>query len=369
MNIALVIFGALDDRSGGFRYDRELVEALRRRGHEVSIVSQRRPSRYGEQLTQARESDWIDGVLAIDPGLVLIDELNHASTASGLPVLRNGLGGSVPIVAVVHHLRSDEGRGRLWSRRVERRFLRGCDGWLCNGTTTLGRVIRISGCMRHSAVVMPGRDEAPSSRVPSDVLKGSSQDLRSGNIRILTVGSIEPRKNIATLIRAVGSIPAARLTVVGSREVDPVYARRLDRIVTRLDVGDRVRFTGRVSPSELEQYYLESDLFALPSWYEGFGIVYLEAMNHGLPVIATRCGGARDLVRHGMEGYLVDPRSPGSIAAAILQFAGAEASRRGLTDAAVRRAQSFPIWERSMIGAVHFLEQVAMRPLVREQER
>lgn len=344
MTIAFVVFGTLDRRSGGFRYDSELAEVLRTREHEVYVVSQRWSPRYGEQLAGARERAWIDELLGAAPDLVLIDELNHASTAAALPELRRRLGATVPIVAIVHHLRSDERPGLLGARLTERRFLRGCDGWLCNGNTTLDRVVRVSGTMRSAAVVMPGRDDpSPTASPPS-------------GFRVLTVGSLEPRKNMHTLIRVIAGIPSASLTVVGSREVDPSYVARLERRIMRLGASDRIVLRGRVTDKELAQLYGNHHAFALPSRYEGFGIVYLEAMERGLPVIATSRGGARDLVRPGIDGYLVDPRSPGAIAAAVLSLATDTNLRQRMGESAARRARSFPSWGRTMRGAAMFLE-------------
>jgi len=347
VTIAFLVFGRLDRRSGGFRYDSELAEALRTRGHQVRVVSQRWSPRYREQLAQARDPGWIDHLRSVSPDLIVIDELNHASTAAGLSKLRRRIGSSVPIAAVVHHLKSDERSGRLRVRATERRFLRGCDAWLCNGNTTLHRVRRVSGTLRSSAVSMPGRDGP---------LTVDREESDKSGLRVLTVGSLEPRKNVDTLIRAIASVPSASLSVVGSLDVDPAYVRRIQRQITRLGVSRRISLLGRVTDKDLDRLYREHHLFALPSRYEGFGIVYLEAMEQGLPVIATSRGGARDLVRHGVDGFLVDPGSPGAIAASILTCAGDPDMRRRLGDAARERARSFPSWPQAMRGAAMFLE-------------
>lgn len=360
MTVVLVIFGALDRRSGGFRYDSELADALRRRGHRVRVVSQRWSPRYTEQLAQGRDRAWVDEVTSASPDLVLVDELNHASTAAGLPELRRRLGPSVPITAIVHHLRSDERPGRVRGRREERRFLRRCDAWLCNGITTLTRVTAVSRTIRSSAVVMPGRDDPRI--IPSAIRDSPSREgieSSESGLRVLAVGTPEPRKNLDALIRAIAAVPAASLTVVGSLEVDPAYVRRLKRVIARLRVAHRVTLRGRVTDGELARCYRDHQVFALPSRYEGFGIVYLEAMERGLPVIATSRGGARDLVRHGVDGFLVDPRSSGAIAAAILALATDPNLRRRLGESARNRAVSLPTWSRAMDGAVCFLEAIA----------
>lgn len=365
MKVALVIFGALDARSGGFRYDLELVGALRRVDHAVEIVSQRWSSRYREQAATARAAGWIEETGAVDPDIVLIDELNHAATGAGLGALRRRLRDGVPIVAVVHHLRSDERFGRVRARLEERRFLRGCDAWLCNGNTTLRRVVQTAGTQRRNAVVPPGREEENRGGSPDAERRHPPEvSLLGGDgapLRVLAVGSIEPRKNFHTLVRAIASVPTAHLAIVGSREVDRAYTRRLERQIARLGVGERVRLNGWLDTADLGLLYAKSDVFALTSYYEGFGIVYLEAMAHGLPVIATRRGGARDLVRDRVDGYLVDPRAPGAIAARVLELAGDAELRRELGAAAQKRALALPTWDRAMRNAVRFLVAVAER--------
>ncbi len=352
MTTALVIFGKLNDRSGGFYYDSKLVEALHRAGHTVKVVSQPWRTTLREQRAIAKTSTWIEETAATNPDLVLIDELNHAATASGLTRLRGALASTTRLVAIVHHLRSDERFIGPRARATERRFLRSCDAWLCNGPTTLRRVRARASVPRAAGVAMPGRDSLPAA---------PTARISRGSLRVLCVGSVEPRKNVETLLKAIAVVPAVTLSVAGSLETDPEYVKELRALCRRLDVLDRVRFLGRVDRDVLQQLYREHDVFALPSRYEGFGIVYLEAMSYGLPVIATRRGGARDLLRHGIEGYLVSPRTPRAAAEALRDLVAGGGLRRRLGDAAYRRAATLPSWEQSMSGAVRFLEQVVRR--------
>jgi glycosyltransferase involved in cell wall biosynthesis len=83
---------------------------------------------------------------------------------------------------------------------------------------------------------------------------------------------------------------------------------RLRRLATELGIADRVRFTGAYPHGDLPALMRGSDLFVLPSWDEAFGIVYLEAMASGVPVIAASDGGATDIVTEGADGWLVVPR-------------------------------------------------------------
>jgi phosphatidylinositol alpha-1,6-mannosyltransferase len=107
-----------------------------------------------------------------------------------------------------------------------------------------------------------------------------------------------------------------------------------------MGVSGRVRFHGRLSDSELERMYQSADVFILPSKGEGFGIVYLEAWKHGLPVIAGNQDAGAEVVTHGHNGLCVDPDSPEQIAAGLIELLSApqraaemgEAGRRTVSE-------------------------------------
>jgi phosphatidylinositol alpha-1,6-mannosyltransferase len=96
--------------------------------------------------------------------------------------------------------------------------------------------------------------------------------------------------------------------------------RELEHLAEQLGLKDNVRFTGQLVREDLEKEYRASDVFVLPSSGEGFGIVYLEAWQHGLPVIAGNRGAATELISPYVNGLLVDPDSPEDIAGAILSL-------------------------------------------------
>jgi phosphatidylinositol alpha-1,6-mannosyltransferase len=134
---------------------------------------------------------------------------------------------------------------------------------------------------------------------------------------ILTVGrwaASERYKGADDLIRAVaqlrGATPRLQLVAVGGGDDLP----RLQRLAAELGVADRVQFLENLSREELAACYARADVFALPSTGEGFGLVFLEAMAFGCPVVGAACGGITDLVEDGVNGLLVPPRDPGRLA-------------------------------------------------------
>jgi glycogen synthase len=149
----------------------------------------------------------------------------------------------------------------------------------------------------------------------------------SGGPRVLYVGRLQPeQKGLETLVEAFAQLPRAldaQLRFVGE---DWGGLARIVQVAHDRDVTDRVSTTGPVSRPELLAEYSSSDLFVLPSRFEPFGIVLLEAMAAGLPVVATRVGGIPEVVDESRTALLVSPGDALSLADAI---------RRVLTDPAL----------------------------------
>jgi phosphatidyl-myo-inositol dimannoside synthase len=150
---------------------------------------------------------------------------------------------------------------------------------------------------------------------------------------ILTVGrwdTAERYKGADQLIQATAQLRSIhsdlQLLVVGSGSDVP----RLQELARQLEVTARVHFRQGLSREELAACYFRSDIFALPSTGEGFGIVYLEAMAFAKPVVGAACGGSTDLIEDGTNGLLVAPRDTAALAAALERLLENEALRREL---------------------------------------
>jgi D-inositol-3-phosphate glycosyltransferase len=130
---------------------------------------------------------------------------------------------------------------------------------------------------------------------------------------ILYVGRIEPLKGIDRLLQAVGLMSCGkkpRLVIIGGDENSREEMSRLKGLACDLGISDSVTFTGLVKHEELADYYNAASLFALPSHYETFGLVALESLACGTPVIATDVGDLKSIIRQGETGYIIDDNSP-----------------------------------------------------------
>ncbi len=150
-----------------------------------------------------------------------------------------------------------------------------------------------------------------------------------GCVNILFVGRPEPRKGIKNLLRSMDLIPSftnkkCRLIIVGDGPFGPYYRRMVST-----ESRDRVVFAGKVTYADLPAYYRSAHLFCSPAAYgESFGIVLVEAMAAGLPIIAGDNEGYRRVIQHNRNGILVDPHSPRAIAQGIASLAESEEDRQ-----------------------------------------
>jgi D-inositol-3-phosphate glycosyltransferase len=179
---------------------------------------------------------------------------------------------------------------------------------------------------------------------------GPAAPRTPGRARVLAVGRMVERKGFGNLISALAELPGSELLIAGGPERaalprDP-EARRLAALARREGVADRVQLLGRVSRDELPALVRSADVVACVPWYEPFGIVPLEAMACGVPVVASAVGGLVDTVVNGVTGVHVPPRRPDRIAAALRELLADPARRRALGTAGARRAARLYGWDR-----------------------
>ena len=354
MNAGLIIYGSLDLVSGGYLYDRLLVDHLRQRGARVENLSL--PWRnYFCHLTDNFSRSLPRAVEAMSPDLLLQDELNHPSLFHLNQRLQKKLKG--PIIVIVHHLRSSEMRP-AWQnslyRCVEKRYLQTADGFVFNSETTHAVVRELLGGDPPSVVAYPGGDHL-GSRI--SIEKIAERCRRPGPLRILFAGNVIPRKGLHILVSALGRLAheSWQLTVAGSLSADARYAGRIRRLIAESGLGERVRLLDAVPSGQLVGLLESHHCLAVPSSYEGFGIVYLEAMRFGAPVFATTAGAVPEVVTNGCEGFLVAPGDAGALAEAVDRLIRDRNLLLAMSLAAWKRSLGHPTWAESAARVEEFL--------------
>ncbi len=140
---------------------------------------------------------------------------------------------------------------------------------------------------------------------------------------VLFVGRLAPIKGIDRLLRAMTCLrplKPIRLVIIGGDDHHTPESQDLQRLALELGVQDAVVFLGRVEHEELPPYYCAADVVVLPSHYETFGLVALEALASGTPVVATPVGAMETILREGETGRVVANGAPQLLAAGIEKF-------------------------------------------------
>jgi D-inositol-3-phosphate glycosyltransferase len=172
---------------------------------------------------------------------------------------------------------------------------------------------------------------------------------------VLYVGRLAPEKGLDRLLQAIarlGHIPNLRLIVVGGDGEQDSAHRQMKEMSRTCGIADRVTFKGRVDQSELPWFYSAADLLALPSSYESFGMVALEALACGTPVAATRVGAMEELLRDAQNGRLAQDVRSSSLADAIEDLLKGRAAAPRMTET-IRRSVARYDWSRVAADVLH----------------
>ncbi len=233
---------------------------------------------------------------------------------------------------------------------LERRHVRQVERIVTSSAYSAGRIAEEYGVPADRIAVVPEPIDLARWRRAFEMVP----ELPRGGPSILCVAHLYPRKNVDTLLSAMTRVSnEAVLRVVGT---GPDFAR-LERLSLELGLGERVELLGHVDFARLAGEYRRADVFCLPSRQEGFGIVFLEAMAAGLPVVAARAAAVPEVVIDGESGILVGPDSPDDLAAALDRLLSDPGERRRLGEAGRKRVTAYEVARVSDL----FLDAVGLR--------
>jgi glycosyltransferase involved in cell wall biosynthesis len=348
MKIGLVIYGTLDTLSGGYRYDRKLVDYLRSRGEAVEVLSL--PWRnYAAHL-----ADNLHFRLPSNLDVLIQDELNHPSL-----IFANRGKHPYPVISLVHHLRCSELRPKwqnAFYRVVERKYLRSVDGFIFNSSTTEKEVYKLVKNRKPGIIAYPPTDQFGEPTSEEEIVHRA----QTHPFRILFLGNVIERKGLHTLLEAVsGQRSDVRVDVIGSLASDPPYVKRLRQLIERNHLASFVFLHGALDRTSLAEKLRQAHVLVVPSSYEGFGIVYLEGMGFGLPAIGTTAGAAGEIIEDGQTGYLVGPNDSTSLAARLQSLAEDRGLLERLSLKARQRYLRQPAWTETAESIRNFLISIA----------
>lgn len=337
MRVAFVTVGDTSRRTGGYLYNARVIVGLRDRGIEVEeIVAAGASPEEQESAATALGARLKPSAFDV----IVVDALARVAVAPHLDRWR----ASRPVVAMVHELPSVAGGEYAENVAREREYEK--------SLLHADRLIAVSG---HGCRLLEERG-VPADRIQVvppgfDRLDTPTAGSASGGpVRALCVAQWIPRKGILSLVDAWTrqERPGAVLELIGETDAEPEYAARVWAAITAV-FDTSIIVSGSVDDVTLAQAYAAADLFVLPSVYEGYGMVYAEALYFGLPVIACGVGPVPDLV--GREAaVLVPPNDPEALSEVLDLLLENPALRRRMSGAAQRRAEDLPRWEDTVAG-------------------
>ncbi len=272
--------------------------------------------------------------------------------------------GKTPIIQMFHTLgemknrvaRTEEDREGSYRLEGERHVLARVDGVIAATAAEQAQLEWLyQADMSKVFIIPPGVDIHHFYPIPVDEARqfiGLTPDARM----ILFVGRIEPLKGLDTLIKAVACLrvkdlaePVHLAVIGGDPEAAPeemsVEMARIQKMCDDLTVGKMVAFLGKRSQDTLPYYYSAAEVVVMPSHYESFGMVALEAMACGTPVIASQVGGLAFLVQDGVTGYHVPDEDDEALCGKLTALLGDASLRRTLGQNAAEYAQKYS-WEK-----------------------
>ena len=357
MNVGLIIYGDLETLTGGYMYDRRLVDYLRSQGDRVEVISLAWRN-YGRHLTDNLSRHLLRRLQEAKFDVLIQDELNHPSLFLVNLWLKYRI--QYPIVTLVHLLRRSESHP-AWLKRVygavERKYLTAVDGAIFNCNTTRAAVKQLIGRDIPGVVAYPGRDHLHYEFSSEEI---AQRARRPGPMRVIFLANVVPGKGLDTLIEALSKMPhdSWRLMVVGSLTMAPSYSQSIRNQIDRAGLADHVEMMGAVPNDEIPGYLIRNHVLVVPSRYEALGIVYLEAMGFGLPVIATAAGGAHEIISHGEVGFLTPPGDANMLAQYLRQINQDRERLIEMSLAAYERISTHPTWDQSFGRIRNFLQSL-----------
>lgn len=325
--------GDIDTRTGGYIYEKQLLLALRRAGREVQHLA----------LPGSYPAPTSDDLFATETAL--------AAIPADVPVLLDGfLSGATdpdrlarmqaPYVPVTHHPLALE-NGLPPERAAHLRAVE---------TQNLARAAHVIVPSPHTADILTQSYAVPPARItiapPGLVLAPPAQPARrDGAPLILSVGQLVIRKGHDILLQALADLADLDWhAVIVGKSPDSDHARDLEYLRDRLGLRVRVRFAGEVDADELAALYAEARIFALATRYEGYGMVFAEALAYGLPIVASTGGAVTDTVPRD-AGLLVPPDDATAFGAALRVLLKDPDRRAALATAAAAHGAALPSWD------------------------
>lgn len=356
--VHFVIPGDLDTPTGGYAYDRAVLEHLPT--YDVDVRHLRLPGSFPfpSMADLAETARLLAAVPAGD--VLLIDGLAH-----GVLTEEIFAGVAAPVVALHHHpLGLETGLSEAESQRLlalEKAALAQARHVIVSSNTT-AETLRELGMVLSSpiTVALPGTPDRPRAVGTHAAYLRAGEEKLPPPFQIISVGSIIPRKGYDILIDALARLPLGtwRSSIAGSLELDPACAAAIKAQIDRNGLTDHVTLTGALNAADMAHLYSTADIYCLPSRYEGYGMAFASALRSGLPIIAAHAGAVPETVPPH-TGVIVPVDDTDALTDALIRMMTDGALRERLSEAAWTHGQTLPRWSDTAAIIARVLHGVA----------
>ena len=366
MKVAIIITSGYYTRMGGAEvFAREVAEHLAKEGATVDVITQRLDKSLSKletinnvtvhriKIGRIRYLSFVIGFFRLLWYMLKLNRIRDYdlihSVGDGLP---SHVGTLIKKLKRKPHLITIQG-GNItpgFRNNLSGRMLRKLQQWSFNNADVVHVISRklrhqVEELGAHDVVVIPNGVDAsifrPMNKGELRKRHGFSQDEKI----IISAARLIPRKGIDYLIRAAAMIsehlPNLRLLIIG----DGVQRAELGKLILQLKLGDKAQILGVVAHDQIPQYLNMADVFVIPSLYEPLGIVTIEAMACGVPVIGTNVDGIPDVIEDGENGILVPPGDDKRLAEAIMKLLADEETRNRFAREGLETVKQRFLWE------------------------
>jgi glycosyltransferase involved in cell wall biosynthesis len=323
--------GSIHTLTGGYGYDRRLLQGLRARGVDMQHLALPAGFPAPDEAARAITASLLSSLP--DSSIVLCDGLAYGVMDAEITQHYQRL----RFIALCHHpLALETGLAAADSARLHAQERCALDMARAIVVTSRGTgdllAAQFGQCADRITVALPGTD------------RHGFAGCRGSPLQLLTVATLTRRKAHDVLIEALAGLRELpwQARFVGGGEFDVEWTAHLHALVQQHGLQQRIRFVGEVQ--DLRDEYRQADVFVLPSLFEGYGMAFAEALSFGLPIVAARAGAVPDVVP-ASAGLLVEPGSSSALQSALQSLLTDTVLRQRLQQGARAAAACLPTWE------------------------
>lgn len=344
MKIAFFIYGELNKITGGYIYDRQLVDFLEQSNHEIDVISLPDTS-YWKSISQNFQNVFYERLTTHQYDIILQDELCHPSLFWRNNSIRSEL--QTPVITIVHALKTGLHKNaftRSLIKLIESHYLQSVDGLIYISEYTRNQSRELTTIERPGIIAHPAGDRLSGQPSLDEIHKKIPRD---GILNLLYIGAITENKQLHHILETLSRFrdETFQLSIAGKFTCSMRYEKTVHQLAAQVRNMHSINFLGQINnKTALANLYKTHHLLILPSQSEGLPLVVLEAASFGVPSITTERSAANEFIQDGKNGVLIKPDDQSELGHTLSYL---HTNRELLSEMSLnvyRRFQEHPTW-------------------------